>query len=1060
MTDLAKIGFAAETAPLKVAADDVQAFGDKAEKAGDQVEKANEKFAKGKESASGMGAGMKEAGAGAETAAGSIKSISSSIDASSQAVQKATGFWKNFTDSFKSGFNDAVNQSKTSLQNYSGEVAKAGTVTQQIDSIVAKTGVSYGEAARQVAGATIAQAASREATIATATALTTATGSTEKHTIASKALGTEHKVTSEVTKGLREAVHTLEPALEAAGVRMASLTQYSGAARAGLVALGVAVVGGVALELAKMGDEAEKARIRLQGLVGLKRGEEYTQSLKSTSKELGIATNAVAPAYEALLKLANLKGPQGGVQILGPGLPEYFDSTKFSADGMRQSIEAVFEQLKLGGASTKEATAATNAFFVDVAKNGEMTGNALRKLEQVAPRAAQSITNAMTGGKLNAEQYAAALDKAPLSIQKLMEMLPRLAAGSAAAFKEMEEHPKTLEGAVDKLTKSFEELWKKITGDSLDSSATKVISSLADRVNYLEDRLDESKKSADDWSGGWLDILKKADSEGSASMGSMVTSIKNFNADGSEQLRIFNESAIKYLNIREGVAALSSGLAQADSDIINFAASANASFARMAQGAISAAQTAAAALAGIAKGGGGSGAYNTDAMGNPTGGGGGGANDNFGYSGNQSAGYLPPSGDAGTINYGDLGGGDIPGFATGGSFMVGGDGGTDSQLVQFKASPWETVTVSGGTGPDSSSTASGSSVGAGLLQGGPGTATTSVGQPDAVKQITDAISTSTDDISKQVLTGSDQIVTALNKLLGSGGTGTSSSVVGAAIASSAIGSSVASSGASSSSSSGSSGGASLGSIKNGSDPFNAWGVKETNEQTTKPRPYSPFNSGMVAGRQGVVRSSRSQSQRQSTSRSPVNPNYNGGLNSYGMPGFYGTNYDSSGDFNGSISDYDYGMSNSYGTNYDGSGDLYGSISDYGYGQSDFYGADYGGSGNFSGSISDVGMTDILTGGNDTGAMDYGGGSIDAGYFADGGSFEVPGGGGVDSQTITMHARPGEQVTVETPEQRKAGSGSNDRPITVNQYFTGDSGNQNSSMSRAQTQRMIRGALVT
>jgi len=35
------------------------------------------------------------------------------------------------------------------------------------------------------------------------------------------------------------------------------------------------------------------------------------------------------------------------------------------------------------------------------------------------------------------------------------------------------------------------------------------------------------------------------------------------------------------------------------------------------------------------------------------------------------------------------------GFASGGSFPVGGTGGTDSQLVQFRASPNERVTVSG-----------------------------------------------------------------------------------------------------------------------------------------------------------------------------------------------------------------------------------------------------------------------------------------------------------------------------------------------------------------------------
>jgi tape measure domain-containing protein len=46
---------------------------------------------------------------------------------------------------------------------------------------------------------------------------------------------------------------------------------------------------------------------------------------------------------------------------------------------------------------------------------------------------------------------------------------------------------------------------------------------------------------------------------------------------------------------------------------------------------------------------------------------------------------------------GDLGIGKLLGFATGGSFMVGGKGGTDSQVVAFRATPGEKVTVE--TGP-------------------------------------------------------------------------------------------------------------------------------------------------------------------------------------------------------------------------------------------------------------------------------------------------------------------------------------------------------------------------
>ena len=38
----------------------------------------------------------------------------------------------------------------------------------------------------------------------------------------------------------------------------------------------------------------------------------------------------------------------------------------------------------------------------------------------------------------------------------------------------------------------------------------------------------------------------------------------------------------------------------------------------------------------------------------------------------------------------------IPGFATGGNFTVGGSGGTDSQVVQFRATPGEMVNIKHG----------------------------------------------------------------------------------------------------------------------------------------------------------------------------------------------------------------------------------------------------------------------------------------------------------------------------------------------------------------------------
>jgi hypothetical protein len=60
-----------------------------------------------------------------------------------------------------------------------------------------------------------------------------------------------------------------------------------------------------------------------------------------------------------------------------------------------------------------------------------------------------------------------------------------------------------------------------------------------------------------------------------------------------------------------------------------------------------------------------------------------------------ASGGSASGGDAGTLNLGDLGGGtggatdNLPAFATGGQFTVAGAGGTDSQMVNFMATPGE-----------------------------------------------------------------------------------------------------------------------------------------------------------------------------------------------------------------------------------------------------------------------------------------------------------------------------------------------------------------------------------
>jgi hypothetical protein len=112
---------------------------------------------------------------------------------------------------------------------------------------------------------------------------------------------------------------------------------------------------------------------------------------------------------------------------------------------------------------------------------------------------------------------------------------------------------------------------------------------------------------------------------------------------------------------------------------------------------------------------------------------------------------------------------------------------------------------------------------------------------------------------------------------------------------------------------------------------------------------------------------------------------------------------------------------------------------------------YGGSGSSSdGSVFGTGTTAF----NDYG----GGGSYDmaagdsyyAGAYATGGSFTVPGSGGIDTTLVTMHATAGETVSVQPP---GASSGSGGQPI-ININVTGVSDAQSFIKSEAPIEAAI------
>lgn len=415
---------------------------------------------------------------------------------------------------------------------------------------------------------------------------------------------------------------------------------------------------------------------------------------------------------------------------------------------------------------------------------------------------------------------------------------------------------------------------------------------------------------------------------------------------------------------------------------------------------------------------GGSDGIQLDPMGESTGGGqqsfSGGNTSGSSYGGTefQSMGAYSQGSDAGAPGF-DLGMADLPAFAGGGQFTVAGSGGTDSQVVSFKSTPGEVVTVSTPEQMAQSGAIQGVTTAQGSQSTTPVGVVSATPQPAAlatVKEITDAIDASTIDISKKVSEGSDNIVTALNKLTGAAGAPVLDSATGLPVSTlnsrgsllgpGAIPGSRAAAGA---------GGGGFSTRKSEGAEGSLNTSRPNTEGAIDAKGYfgnPSYGGGMFGGRArpvgGSTMGSRSFASRMPAGQfaqrysgvgaaggyygySPLDPNQFDYLN-------YDTGY-------GTIGDQQYGSVDYVGSN---------PFSDSGFGQTyDYGGADQ----SFNGigtSYNDAGLGNLSY---DPSANASGG--FDAGYFATGGSFPVPGspGAGVDKTLVTLHATPGETVTV-------------------------------------------------
>jgi archaellum component FlaC len=417
-----------------------------------------------------VGAATGQLVSGFEGVSDGASSVTEQLSKVGEATEGVKSIWEgvksafeSFTSSFKDGFQGAVTEANNAATGMESSFDRIATSIKRrnpglsIDEIKSKLTSAKVEANAFAAASAGVAAGTAEAGLAAAGAGGAIEGvaSAVSHG-ASAAHGAKaaHEGLSISMHELHGVASALEVPLSQMGVHLGEVTRISGAARLGIAGIGAAIAGGLAVYLAKLDEDTERAKQRLEGLSGVKMGDEYFNQVQKLDKELGTTSHSVQPALESLIKLKNAAQDLHGVQVITPGSASQLDQTRLSAEALAQSIAAVTMQFKLGGANAEEASKGVNDFFAAAVKSNGVTGNMLRQLEngsQGGQKFAQALTNAFKGGAMNADQFAAELDRVPLSLSSLLGMLPFLASASRSAFEEMERHPTTLSGVVDKL---------------------------------------------------------------------------------------------------------------------------------------------------------------------------------------------------------------------------------------------------------------------------------------------------------------------------------------------------------------------------------------------------------------------------------------------------------------------------------------------------------------------------------------------------------------------------------------------------------------------------------
>lgn len=753
---------------------------------------------------------------------------------------------------------------------------------------------------------------------------------------------------------LDKAAHRMAPALNQLSDGLGAVLGATNAFRLGVAGLAAVAGGAVVAALAKVGDEAARAKRSFDALTGSQ--ELGARTLEAVKKAAGGGSGA---EFDAISK-AVLDAAQGLETFASKNViyANTGDNATRSAEGFAAALGKLRANMDSNGATAEEMARVFGAIGESIKKTGGLTSETFQKIRDESLPTARAISEAF--GYKDIAEFQRQLERTPASAEQVVKALNQIRP-AVEPLKTLESTSRDVGKAWNDLVKTFGESG----GFTLAKSAIEAVST----------------------------IIKTTTGEIKALIGV-------FGAAGAAAAS-FADGAIAKLN-------------------------------SLADSAIAAAQKVASAVASMftssPAGGGAPSLSDTGDVSGGTSYSDSGGTYSSSYGGDGSSGFNPAA-----MDYGG-GSSDYGYFASGGSFVVQGSGGTDSETVTFKATPGEVVTVST---PEQAAS--------GIA------ALTPMGSSGGLEDLFDE--------------QTKEIVDAINGLKvpaasGAAGAASRTSTTGSAasdplglLRSVGGGGFTVSGGVNKVEEDQKKRDAELEAIERElgggfkeipfdlGASFRGWEAasrgRGANVQRGPFTPHPNLDRGFQrlgeeissATRQGTDRTSQDLSavERASDETTAAVDSGSGAIVDATQTGFGGLqgaldaglaavasaigsafSGDGGGGGGGGSGSYD----SMYG--YDGGGASGGGDSSGGGYSGSSYDGGSGSSGN-DGSVPYQGyVSDGSSGGNDPGTINYGGGDADAGYFADGGQFKVPGAGNTDSIRIRMRAKPGETVTVTPP----------------------------------------------